>query len=91
MTNVPKLSTRAKHALDVLADGGRFCHRLETDSYTGFEKWKYRLMTDCRQIVKGVSFATFYELKNMGFLVSCPDEGTSVSSYYKMNTANQPA
>ena len=41
MTNLPNLSNRAKKALEVLADGGRFVHRLERNSYTGREQFAY--------------------------------------------------
>lgn len=88
MTNLPKLSTRAQKALDVLADGGRFIHRLERDSYTGRDQFHYRLARNLSTgIVKGVGLAAFYELKDKEFLALCPNEGTSVSTYYKLNAA----
>lgn len=87
MTNLPALSNRAKKALDVLADGGRFAYRLERNSYTGREQFQYRLTARrCAGVVKGVGMSAFYELQNAGLLALCPNEGTSVSTYYKLNT-----
>jgi hypothetical protein len=89
MTNLPKLSNRSRKALDVLADGGTFVSRLERNGYTGREQWAYRLQQTGGSIVRGIGLASFYELKDLGFLVlaSC----TSVSSYYKLDqgTANR--
>jgi hypothetical protein len=86
MTNMPKLSSRAKKALDVLSNGGRFCVRLERDSYTGREQFKHRLLATLSgsSVVKGVGLSAFYELKDGGFLIL--DNSTSVSSYYKLRT-----
>jgi hypothetical protein len=89
MTNLPKLSNRAKQALDVLADGGRFVYRLERNSYTQYEQFQYRLMrkgASWSDTVKGVGFAAFQELKDAG-LLALTNEGTSASAYYKLNTA----
>lgn len=90
MTNMPKLSARAQKALDVLANGGEFAIRLERDRYTGFEKFKYRLQATkaWSSTIKGIGFATFDELKSLGFL-RMTEGGTSVSTYYKLNTAAQ--
>lgn len=87
-TNLPKLSGRAKQALDVLADGGRFVRRLERDSYTGFEKWQYRLQRTAAwsSTVKGVGFSAFHELQDAGFLVRDFGGGSSVTEPYKLNT-----
>jgi hypothetical protein len=86
-SNLPKLSARAKQALDVLADGGRFVHRLERNSYTGREQWQYRLARGLSTgIVRGIGLAAFHELQRAGLLAYCASEGTSVSSYYKLNT-----
>jgi len=84
MTNLPTLSTRAKKALDVLADGGRFVCRLERNSYTGREQFAYRLLKEGR-VVRGVGLAAFHEIKDQ-FLVIC-DNNTSVSTYYKLRAA----
>lgn len=81
MTNLPKLSPRAQKALDVLAEGGRFVHRLERNSYTGREQFAYRLMKG-GSVVRGVGMAAFHELK-AEFLAMC-DGGTSVSTYYEL-------
>jgi len=88
MTNMPKLSARAKLALEVLADGGRFVERLERDRYTGRDQFHKRLLRNgaWSSVVKGVGMAAFYELEEAGFLTLTP-EGTSVSTYWKLNTA----
>jgi len=80
-TNLPKLSTRAQKALDVLADGGKFVCRLERNSYTGREQFAYRLIKGS-SVVRGIGLATFYEIKD--FLKVC-DYGTSVSTYYQLD------
>ena len=86
MTNMPKLSARASKALDVLADGGRFVERLERNNYTGREQFQHRLLTGrASVVVKGVGLSAFYELRNAGVL-SLTSEGTSVSTYWKLNT-----
>lgn len=89
MSNMPKLSNRAQEALDVLADGGRFVHRLERNHHTGRDQFQYRLMArgaSWSGVVKGVGLAAFHELKDAG-LLTLTSEGTSVSTYYKLNTA----
>jgi hypothetical protein len=83
-TNLPKLSGRAKLALDVLADGGQFVHRLERNSYTGREQFHYRLKRAGGALVRGVGLSAFYELKDLGFLALNAAIGTSVSSYFKL-------
>jgi hypothetical protein len=80
-SNLPKLSSRAKKALDVLADGGKFVCRLERDSYTGREQFAYRLLKE-GHVVRGVGLAAFYEIKDE-FLTVC-DNNTSVSTYYEL-------
>lgn len=80
-TNLPKLSTRAQKALDVLADGGKFVCRLERNSYTGREQFAYRLLKEGR-VVRGIGLAAFYEIKDT-FLTIC-DHNTSVSTYYQL-------
>lgn len=89
LSNMPKLSSKAQKALDVLADGGRFVNRLERNSYTGREQFQRRLLANGRgsSIVKGFGVATFYELQQAGFLEFCPKEGTSVSEYHKLRVA----
>jgi hypothetical protein len=86
MTNLPNLTNRAKLAIDVLADGGRFELRLERNSYTGREQWQYRLFTATRSVVRGVGLKAFYELHDAGFLAGEYDTRTSVSTRYKLNT-----
>jgi hypothetical protein len=81
MSNLPTLSSRAKKALDILADGGRFVCRLERNSYTGREQFAYRLLKEGR-VVHGIGLAAFYEIKDQ-FLTIC-DGNTSVSTYYKL-------
>lgn len=84
MTNLPNLSSRAKKALDVLADGGQFVCRLERNSYTGREQFAYRLLKHGR-VVRGIGLAAFYEIKDR-FLTIC-DNNTSVSTYYKLRAS----
>ena len=85
MTNMPKLSARAKKALDVLADGGQFVERLERNTYTGREQFQTRLMANrSTGVVRGVGLAAFHELKNLG-LLCLAGGGTSVSTYWKIN------
>ena len=59
MTNLPKLSNRAQKALDVLADGGRFVHRLERNN-TGREQFHHRLQREGGYTVSGVGLSAFY-------------------------------
>ena len=84
MSNMPKLSFRARKALDVLADGGQFVHRLERNSYTGRDQFQYRLLKG-GTVQKGIGMAAFYELDKAG-LIAMAGGGTSVSTYYKLNT-----
>lgn len=88
VSNLPTLSPRAKKALDVLANGGRFVKRLERNSYTGREQFQTRLLAgrSWSGVVRGVGLAAFHELHDAGFLAYCAAEGTSVSSYYKLST-----
>lgn len=81
MSNLPQLSNRAKKALEVLADGGQFCCRLERNSYNGREQFRYRLLKE-GHVVRGIGLAAFYEIKDK-FLTIC-DHNTSVSTYYKL-------
>lgn len=76
-TNLPTLSTRARKALDVLADGGRIRHGLERNAYTGREQFEYRLQIRGAN-VRGFGLATFYELQEAGLLTSA-GAGTSVA------------
>ncbi len=88
MPNLAKFSSRAKLALGVLADGGRFVERVERDLYTGREQFYHQLLRNCAwsSVVKGVGMAAaFYELKEAGFL-SMTNEGTSVITYWKLHT-----
>jgi hypothetical protein len=81
--NQPNLSARARKALDVLADGGRFVERLERNSYTGISKFQIRLTArGTAGVVRGIGRAAFYELQSFIVMTS---EGTSVSTYYKLN------
>ena len=88
MTNMPKLSTRAQKALEVLSNGGRFVNRLERNSYTGREQFHRRLLASAswNSVVKGVGHAAFYELDRAGFLAYAPGEWTSVTEVYKLRT-----
>lgn len=87
MTNMPKMSNRAKQAIEVLADGGRFVKRLERNSYTGREQFQTRLLgAKTRGVVSGIGLAAFHELEKLGMLTMA-EGGTSVSTYYKLRTA----
>lgn len=81
MTNLPDLSSRAKKALEVLADGGQFVHRLERNRYTGREQFAYRLLKG-GHVIRGIGMQAFYEIKDK-FLTIC-DHNTSVSTYYQL-------
>lgn len=83
-SNLPNLSARAQKALDILADGGQFCCRLERNRYTGRDKFAYRLLKN-GQVVRGIGLAAFYEIKDQ-FLTIC-ENNTSVSTYYKLRRA----
>lgn len=84
-TNLPKFSARARKAIDILADGGSFVHRLERNSYTRREQFAYRLLNDCGNVVRGVGVHAFYELKDAGMLRMRESGNTSVSTYYRLN------
>ena len=77
---IASLSPRAQRAIKLLADGAQFVIRLERDSYTQREQFKYRLLHAGRP-VKGYGHATYHELESMLVPAS---KGTSVSSYYKL-------
>ncbi|XHB99367.1 hypothetical protein ABWH97_00005 [Nitratireductor sp. ac15] len=81
---MPYISARARKALDVLADGGQFVHRLERNAYTGRDQFAYRLLKG-GSVHKGFGLSVFYELRNKGFL-TLAGGSTSVSTYYKLNT-----
>lgn len=81
MTNLPQLSNRAKKALEVLADGGKFVCRLERNTYNGREQFQYRLLKE-GHVVRGIGLAAFYEIKDK-FLTPC-EFNTSVSTYYQL-------
>tara|TARA_R110000868_G_scaffold245086_1_gene501580 strand:- start:75 stop:332 length:258 start_codon:yes stop_codon:yes gene_type:complete len=81
MTNLPKLSTRAQKALDVLADGGKFVCRLERNDYTGREQFAYRLLLKEGHVVRGIGLAAFYEIKDTLMIA---EGNTSVSTYYQL-------
>jgi hypothetical protein len=87
MTNMPKLSNRAKKALEVLSNGGRFVKRLERNSYTGRDQFQTRLLATgaYSSVVRGVGMSAFDELDKLGMLVHA-NESTSVSTNYKLRT-----
>jgi hypothetical protein len=66
MTNSPKLSARARTALQVLRNGGEFRYALEQNSYTGIRQFRWRLLTARGSRVPGVAGATFQELEREG-------------------------
>ncbi len=86
MTQMPKLSTRASDALNVLADGGEFKYALERNSYTGREQFQWRLKAASGCTVRGIGGATFRELESKGFAfrrVANSFTGSSSSYYLK--------
>lgn len=86
MTNMPKLSTRASEALNILADGGQFKYALVRNSYTGREQFKWHLQNERGFTFKGFGGATFRELESKGFAfrrVANGFTGSSTSYYLK--------
>ena len=83
MSNLPKLSNRAKRALDILADGGEIVHRLERNSYTGREQFQTRFIAN-GSTIRGLGFATRAELEGAGFRFISTHH-TTVSTYYKLD------
>lgn len=81
-SNLPKLSNRARLALEVLGDGGEFCERLERNSFNGREQFAMRLIKQ-GQVIKGVGYATKRELESAGIAFR-RSHSTSVSAYYAM-------
>lgn len=78
MTDINKLSPRAKKALSLLQDGAQFRYRLERDPYTKIAKFKTNLVKG-GFVVRGFGFSTYDELRN---LLEVQGGGTSVSTYY---------
>lgn len=86
MTNLPKLSNRAKQALDILGNGGCFTYALERNSYTGREQfqWRLRARNGCK--VSGIGRAAYYELNALGFIGHGKPNGfTGSSTSYYLN------
>jgi hypothetical protein len=77
-----KLSQRAQRALDLLKTGGEVVHRLERNAYNGREQFQTRFVLR-GQVVRGLGFATRYELEEAGFRL-CRVRSTSVSTYYRL-------
>lgn len=87
MTNMPKLSTRAANALNVLADGGSFRYGLETNSYTRREQFQWRLKAANGFTVSGIGGATYRELVKAGFAFRSEASGfTGIATHYRLNT-----
>lgn len=86
MSNLPKLSTRAKQALDILADGGCFTYALERNGYTGREQFQWRLRARNGGKVHGIGRAAYYELNALGFIGHGRPSGfTGSSTRYYLN------
>jgi hypothetical protein len=86
MTNMPKLSTRATAALEVLADGGSFRYAMTTNSYTRREQFQWSLRTANGYAVKGFGGATYHELNKAGFMGHGKANGfTGSSTSYYLN------
>jgi hypothetical protein len=81
-TNMPKLSSRAHTALDVLADGGSFRYGLERNSYTGREQFQWRLKSHGGSTIKGIGGAAYNELVKNGFTFRREARGFTGSACY---------
>lgn len=83
-TKKTELSPRAKKALKILADGGRFAEQLERDHYMGRDQFHYRLYAagtaGWTNYIRGFGTKTFREVER--YLVQ--DWGTSVSTRYRL-------
>jgi len=86
ISNMPKLSTRASTALDVLADGGSFRYGLERNGYTGREQFQWRLKGQNGGTIKGIGGATYNELVKNGFTFRREASGfTGSAAYYYLS------
>jgi len=86
MANMPKLSTRASDALNVLADGGSFRYGLETNSYTRREQFQWRLKAANGCTVRGIGGAAYRELVKAGIAFRSEASGfTGIATYYRLN------
>lgn len=85
MENLPKLSARARLALDILANGGEIAYQLEHNSYTGREQFHTRFRAaGSSSPVKGLGFATRQELEKAGFRFRVAHR-YSASTIYKLD------
>lgn len=80
-----KLSKKALCALDHLKNGAQFRRRLETDSFTRSEKFRYRLLDSRGQVIRGFGIVTFYEVEHF---LQPTGGGTSISDYYRIHPAH---
>lgn len=89
MSNLPKMSNRAKTALDILGDGGCFNYALVRNGFTGREQFQWCLRTRSGGVVKGFGHSTYHELNNLGFMGHGKPNGFtgSSTSYYLNATA----
>lgn len=71
------MTPRAIKALEVLNNGGYFRKALETQ-YRGGEKFEYRLREKNGMVVRGIGFATHYELLKAGYLTNRACERSTV-------------
>lgn len=78
--DMTKLSKRAEKALTLLREGAQFCERLESNTYTGQNKFAMRLLLKGKR-VSGFGYSTFHELKGM---LEMAGGGTTVSTYWKI-------
>lgn len=86
MSNLPKLTSRAKQALDILADGGCFTYALERNGYTGREQFQWHLRARTGGNVRGIGRATYHELNDLGFMGHGKPSGfTGSSTSYYLN------
>lgn len=76
-----KLSPLARKALLTLKMGGKFVKKLEMNKWAGREMFVCKLLTPSGNVMKGYGFKTFWEVEPMLVIA---EDGTSVSTYYKL-------
>lgn len=86
-----KLSNRAEQALKILAAGGQFAERLETNSFTHRTQFVIRLLAANGQIVKGFGAAAMRELTLTDRLFVAEQYSTATMFRLKDGTAERIA
>ncbi len=82
ITELTALSTLARKALNMLAEGEEVRYASGVSLYTEREQFKARRKSASRRKVRGIGFATMDELRREGMIV--PVHHTSVSTYYRL-------